>query len=301
MYGTDYQVRKGTISAKLGGDAALWKTTADTVTLSAANTYTGATIILAGTLKLAVGAAMASKSVWVVQGARMDVEGLYRQTAGSTAVDGLVRLLGGSAVFDAGTLDIRTASGGTMDLTTRGLIVNYDTASPLAQVTDWIRQGFDLPGGGNWDGPGITSADAATQPDRLTAVGVLPNTDEKVGGKTTFEGEPVDATTVLAAYTWWGDANLDGVVDANDYDVIDKMFLFTPVPDNTGWWTGDFTYDGVIDANDYDRIDKAFLFQTGPLGGGADGGPAAPTPEPATLILVAAGVLGLWGSRRRRA
>ncbi len=242
-----------------------------------------------------------SGSVLVEQGARMDVLGLYRQTAGSTAVDGLVRLLGGSAIFDAGTLDIQTPVGGTIDLTTRALIVNYDTTSPLAQVTDWIRQGFNLAGGGNWDGPGITSADAAAQPDDLTAVGVLPNTDEKVGGKTTFEGEPVDATSILAAYTWWGDANLDGRIDANDYDVIDKNYLFTPDPDNMGWWTGDFNLDGVIDANDYDKIDRAFLFQTGPLGGGDDGGPATPTPEPATLILVVAGAMGLWSSRRRRA
>jgi len=129
-------------------------------------------------------------------------------------------------------------------------------------------------------------------------VGVLDNTDPKVGGKATFEGEAVDETAVLVKFTWGGDANLDGVVDANDYDVIDKMFLFQPVPDNMGWWTGDFTYDGVIDANDYDRIDKAYLFQTGPL---AEGGAAAPaaTPEPATLALAALGAAALLGRKKR--
>ncbi|MBE3070992.1 MAG: PEP-CTERM sorting domain-containing protein, partial [Planctomycetes bacterium] len=178
-------------------------------------------------------------------------------------------------------------------------VVDYAPgASPAAAVGNWIASGFRDGPGGYWDGPGIASSVAAADQDFLTAVGVLDNTDAKVGGKTTFAGEAVDATSILVTYTWWGDANLDGVVDANDYDVIDKNYLFPPVPDNMGWWTGDFTYDGVIDANDYDRIDKAYLFQTGPLAA-ADGVAPVPTPEPATLALVAVGVLAL--TRRRRA
>jgi len=110
---------------------------------------------------------------------------------------------------------------------------------------------------------------------------VLDNADPKVGGKTEFAGQAVDATSVLIKYTWWGDANLDGRIDANDYDVIDKNFLFNKNP-SAPWFTGDFNYDGVIDANDYDRIDKAFLFQTGPLAPAAAVplGQAMPATEP---------------------
>jgi len=127
---------------------------------------------------------------------------------------------------------------------------------------DYTRAGYNSL---TWTGNGITSSAAAADSDNLTAVGVLDNADPEAGGKTTFAGQTVDATSVLVKYTWWGDANLDGRVDANDYDLIDRNFLFTPEPDHMGWWTGDFNYDGVIDANDYDKIDRAFLFQTGPL------------------------------------
>jgi len=52
LYGTSYAVSAGAISATLGdnGTSTLTKTTAGTVTLSAANTYTGATTINAGVL-----------------------------------------------------------------------------------------------------------------------------------------------------------------------------------------------------------------------------------------------------------
>ena len=50
LTGSSYAVESGTISAILGGSGALTKTTTGTVTLSAANTYTGLTTVSAGTL-----------------------------------------------------------------------------------------------------------------------------------------------------------------------------------------------------------------------------------------------------------
>ncbi len=186
-----------------------------------------------------------------------------------------------------------------LDLADNSLIVDYaeGAASPLTSIRDWIASGLDLAGGGHWDGLGIRSSAAAGSADHLTALGVLDNGNAVVGGKTQFAGEAVDATSVLVAYTWWGDANLDGVVDANDYDVIDRNFLFEPAPGDMGWWTGDFNLDGLTNANDYDLIDRAFLLQTGPLGGSAPVG--APAPEPATLALVLVGLGGLAAWRRR--
>ena len=186
------------------------------------------------------------------------------------------RPLAGPLVLDSLTV----GAGATLDVANGDLVVDYDGGSgPSANVTACIRSGLNLGAGGYWDGNGIASSAAAAGPNQLTAVGVLDNADPEVGGKTEFAGQAVDDTSVLVKYTWWGDANLDGVVDANDYDVIDRNFLFNRNP-SAPWFTGDFNYDGVIDANDYDKIDRAFLFQTGPLAPAA----AAPfeQPTPAT-------------------
>jgi autotransporter-associated beta strand protein len=48
--GGPFDVRKGSVSAKFGGSMGLTKTTADTVTLSGANTYSGSTTISGGAL-----------------------------------------------------------------------------------------------------------------------------------------------------------------------------------------------------------------------------------------------------------
>ena len=79
--------------------------------------------------------------------------------------------------------------------------------------------------------------------------------------KTDFAEQGVLATDVLAKYTWTGDANLDGVVNADDYFQIDSGFI----TQKGGYYNGDFNYDGVINADDYFLIDSAFIGQSGPL------------------------------------
>jgi len=76
-----------------------------------------------------------------------------------------------------------------------------------------------------------------------------------------FAGYHVDLNSILLKCTWDGDADLDGVVNADDYFQIDSGFI-TQKP---GWYNGDFNYDGLVNADDYFLIDSAFLGQTGPL------------------------------------
>ncbi|HUU91178.1 MAG TPA: PEP-CTERM sorting domain-containing protein [Phycisphaerae bacterium] len=165
-------------------------------------------------------------------------------------------------------------------------------------MADWVASGYD---GGTWQGNGIRSSAAAAQPQSLTAVGIIDNNDTEtgIGGLTEFAGELVSLESVLAACTWWGDANLDGILDSNDYDRVDTNFARVQqgtVPDGGfRWAVGDFDGDGAIDSNDYDLIDNAFVNSAG---GPVSSGAPVPTPEPATLALLAIGALALL--RRRR-
>jgi hypothetical protein len=71
----------------------------------------------------------------------------------------------------------------------------------------------------------------------------------------TWAGQTVTGSSTLAMYTYAGDVNFDGLVDASDYGIIDNYFQF---PGTTGYANGDFNYDGVIDAGDYGIIDNTF-------------------------------------------
>jgi arylsulfatase A-like enzyme len=139
---------------------------------------------------------------------------------------------------------------------------------------------------GSWSGNGIvTTQSAAIVPNALTSVGVASASDAaRAGG--TFGGFTVAAADVLVAYTYTGDANLDGVISGDDYFAIDSAF-----PQRlTGWINGDFNYDGRIDGDDYFYIDSNFRAQTAPIpmtggSGGAVGFVAVPEPSCLALVL----------------
>ena len=89
-----FDVRKGSVTAKLGGAVGLTKTTADTLTLSGANTYSGNTAISAGTLALVGSGSMAnSPTNTVASGATFDV----------SAVVGGFHLASGQTLTGTGT------------------------------------------------------------------------------------------------------------------------------------------------------------------------------------------------------
>src|SRR5688572_12619702 len=53
----------------------------------------------------------------------------------------------------------------------------------------------------------------------------------------------------IAMYTYAGDMNFDGLVDADDYGVIDNAINF-PGPGGNYYSGGDWNYDGVINEDD---------------------------------------------------
>jgi hypothetical protein len=113
-------------------------------------------------------------------------------------------------------------------------------------------------------------------------------------------GDPagLPSGTIEVMFTLLGDANLDGVVNSED---------FTPFSHNLNmsgavWDQGDFNYDGTVNAEDFTSFSHN-LNQSAVLAGGleeADGISLANVPEPASIGLLAAGTVAALARRRRR-
>ena len=219
--------------------------------------------------------------------------GMLNVGFGGSAVT--ARVAGMAVAQDA----IAVFSGSTLDLGTAGLIL-HETS--LTVATAQVAAGY---AGGTWAGTGITSSAAAADARRLTAVGVVQDVTTP-GGSTalypTFAGQPAAATDVIARLTYYGDANLDGVVNGADYARIDAGYNGHGTL--TGWANGDFNYDGRVDGSDYTLIDNAFNAQASALTPPPNGIVAASTaevaavPEPTGVVTAAAVALTL--ARRRR-
>jgi len=187
---------------------------------------------------------------------------------------------------------------GKLDVGTGDLVIQASAETCLQVLADTINQiksARNAPAG-LWLGNGIISSAARDDARQMTALGVILNDKGNSEGAiyNQFEGQVVDANSILISYTWNGDGNLDGVVNADDYFLIDTGFI----SQQGGWYNGDFNYDGVVNADDYFMIDSAFLGQTGPLGQGV--GLAAVVPEPGAITVLCVGVAAVWVRRRGR-
>ena len=260
-----------------------------TVVLSGRNTFAGGTAVTGGTVVAGSGTALGAGPVSVGAGATLSV---------AAAAGGGPTVLALAGLTLAGREGAYTAA---VDVAGNGLDL---PGASLATVTAAAAQGF---AGGTFAGGGIVSSTAAADPAHLTAVGVIANAGDDgtplYGDGTAlppFDGASVAVGDVLVRATYFGDANLDGVVDAADYTRIDAGFL----THLTGWFNGDFNYDGVVDASDYTLIDNAFNFQSAPALAASVAASVAAVPEPASgaaiIAWTAAAVSTLRPSRRRR-
>ena len=183
---------------------------------------------------------------------------------------------------------------GKLDLRDNSLIVHATSLTKnatLAAVSAELARGFNA---GHWNGFGLGSFFAANDDSHRTALGVLLN--DRGDGQplyNVFGGLAATANDILVAYTYYGDANLDGLVDGTDFALADNGFNFGL----SGWRNGDFNYDGQINGADYSILDNGYHFQGGPLAAPA-GGPIAAPPataaDPLPFVLAPVVPLAAW-------
>jgi hypothetical protein len=189
------------------------------------------------------------------------------------------------------TLDNRVYFG-FIDLLDSDLIL-HDT--PLddvrSMIRNWYGNGFPIP-----TGLGSSLAVIGAGAHAYTTLAAVPNTDSfGLLRFATFDGLAVTATDTLVKYTYRGDTNLDGILDASDFNSV----LSGITNALTGWDNGDLNYDGVADLNDWSLFLSAYTYYLAsgtPLGSSSS--PGAAVPEPASLALVATALPLLL--RRRR-
>ncbi|MCY2952434.1 MAG: hypothetical protein NTU53_10705 [Planctomycetota bacterium] len=208
------------------------------------------------------------------------------KTAGPFANSGKVIAGAGSVLHVSGEL----SNTGSIDV--GGNLIAEAGGKPATDVLGQIVEQIKLGRGGV---AGIMSSPAMSDTREMTGLGAIVN--DKGDGQAVlyekFAGEVVGIGSILVKYTWNGDANLDGVVNADDYFLADSGY----VTQKGGWHNGDFNYDGVVNADDYFMIDSAFIGQTGVLAGM---GRVAAVPEAGAVGMMVLLGVGMIGRRKKR-
>jgi hypothetical protein len=234
---------------------------------------------------------------------------LARLRAGGLQIDaGVVKLSPDGSVNATSTLDtLDIASGGNakLDITGNKVIVHAGDVGTFDGVqydglTGQIAASYNVSG---WDGPtGITTS----MSDALSGVTTVAiASGEQVlfiapSDTGVFAGQTITGAAVILAYTYAGDMNFDGLVDAADYGAIDNFVQF---PGSFGYVNGDLNFDGVIDAGDYGIIDNTIQLQGPPIAmnGAAPGlTGVTPVPEPSACVFAILAATLIARRRRRR-
>jgi hypothetical protein len=179
-----------------------------------------------------------------------------------------------------------TSYAGFIDLGNNDLIAHGISESTVrSEVAAWYNGGSPAT-----IGIGSTSPGAGTG---LTTLAVVGN---GVGGGATlygsYDGVPVTAADTIVKYTYFGDTNLDGVVDASDL----ANTLAGINGGLTGWVNGDFNYDGAANGTDLNLLLASLSGQSISYGNGDSTSGAVPEPSGLAVLALAVPLM----SRRRR-
>jgi hypothetical protein len=205
---------------------------------------------------------------------------------------GTMRLLPGSGRTRVNSVAV--AGGATptakLDITNNPIVADYASPdpSPLDAMKAQIAAGY---AGGSWNGNGIISSNATA-----TTHGIGYAEASTLSSVPALFGT-VDADAVLMRLTRYGDANLDGNVNLQDFNALASNFGST----DADWVQGDFNYDSMVNLQDFNRLAANFGLAAGPDGPTPQdwAALAAVVPEPTALSALAVAMLPLARRRRR--
>ena len=243
----------------------------------------GSVLTLSGPITARPGVAVSKTGAGRADVAALDVGAL-------NVNGGTLRLIAGSGRSRATALNVGTAQ---LDITNNPVVVDYASGgpSPLADIRADVASGF---AGGSWNGNGIVSSQANNTSHGVgyAEASALPSVPPIFGS--------VDSSAVLLRLTRYGDADLNGSVNLQDFNRLAANF---GVIGTAVWSQGDFNYDGSVNLQDFNRL-------AGQFGQSAAGSAVTPEdwanlasaiPEPGSIGTAVVGAAMILVRRRRRA
>jgi len=305
-----------TLAGNIGGAGGLSATTGSLI-LSGSNFYSGPTSISNGasiTLAGSTGSSLPAGNT-VSNNGRLTI--FDHVTAANVTGTGSTTLMSGSRLTlaqggaNVATQNSVTLNGSAVLDINDNMLVLSDGGNPAAATATYggyISNGYN---GATFTGPGIISSkvasvNAAKSNTHLYAIGYADASDPAVAADHFASGTFVIKPAIV------GDANLDGVVNFTDFQLLAASFNGV----NTSWDQGDFNYAGktnftdfqllAANFNDSTTLDSAefnamnqFAETTGhTLIANPDGNGFTVVPEPASLGML--GVAALVLARRKR-
>jgi autotransporter-associated beta strand protein len=326
-----------TINGVISGTGGLTKgavaATTGTLTLgNASNSYSGATSVVLGAIRLGASNVIPDTSAVVLTlgatggttaGGILDVNG-KSDVVGSVAT---VNPAGAAATIDLGTGGALTTGADNTSTSFAGIIQGSGSITKIGTGTQTFRgsntytglttvvagnltltgsgaQSRVVTGGGaDIQGGRIVFSDttnSATIKSLLTASyqnNGFNNTNQirsTTATNTKGLGFVDDGTKVTVAYTFYGDGNLDGTVNTGDFNALAANFNAT----GKSWVDGDFNYDGIVNALDFNAV--ASNFGSTLPAPALSQGLGTLVPEPGMLALAAVGLLALRRRKHRK-
>jgi hypothetical protein len=265
---------------------------------------------------LSAGSSFTAEDLSAAGGVAVEKLGAGTFTANNVRLDNLTLTEGrvvitpsGGAAIATSTLNSLVIGNGQFDLRDNKLVTSKPVGTFTAGAYDGVHGDVARAyNSGAWNQSGLMTSEPNAGPTiGTTTLGVATAQSIMFLAPTatgTWSGQPVTGATTLVMYTYAGDLNFDGRVDAQDYGIIDNWVQF---PGTSGYANGDINYDGVIDAADYGIIDNTIQLQgapipsgTGAVAMGMAGVRAVPEPSSVTVLLLSP-LLSLARRQRGRA